>query len=81
MNPTLSRRDRRLISEMEIPVSDAHADLIRRYLEDAIAAERSFETQLRNFASDGDDDEVKETFAAHAEETRIQHELLAARLE
>ena len=57
-----------------------YLDLVRRYVEDAIAAEKSFEAQLRGFATDGDDDEVKAAFAAHAEETRIQHERLAARL-
>ena len=56
-------------------------ELIRRYLEDAIAAERSFETQLRGFATEGDDQEVRSLFAAHAEETHLQHRRLTARLE
>ncbi len=56
-------------------------DVIRRYLEDAIAAEKTFETQLENFAREGDDEEVKAMFAVHAAETRRQYELLTARLE
>src|SRR3954452_14513362 len=56
-------------------------DVIRRYLEDAIAAERSFETQLEGFAREGDDEEVKAVFAVHSTETRRQYERLTARLE
>jgi ferritin-like metal-binding protein YciE len=55
-------------------------DVIRRYLEDAIAAEKSFETQLQGFAREGDDEEVKAAFAIHAEETRRHYERLTARL-
>ncbi|MFL6353916.1 MAG: DUF892 family protein [Bryobacteraceae bacterium] len=56
-------------------------DLIRRYLEDAIAAEKSFETQLQGFAREGDDEEVEAVFAIHAAETRRQYERLTTRLE
>jgi ferritin-like metal-binding protein YciE len=56
-------------------------DVIRRYLEDAIAAEKSFETQLHGFAREGDDQEVQAAFAIHAAETRRQYERLTARLE
>ena len=55
-------------------------DLIRRYLQDAIAAESSFETQLRAFAREGDDAEVQGAFAIHAEETQAQHQRLTQRL-
>lgn len=54
--------------------------VIRRYLEDAIAAERSFETQLRAFAKEGDDAEVQAAFGTHADETTSQLERLTARL-
>ena len=54
---------------------------IRRYLEEAIAAEASFEGQLRAFSEEGDDDEVRAAFAQHADETRHHHERLSARLE
>src|SRR5947209_9091459 len=55
-------------------------EVIRGYLQDAVAAELSFETQLRAFSEEGDDDEVRAAFAQHAGETRRQHELLSARL-
>ena len=54
---------------------------IRRYLEEAIAAEASFEGQLRAFSEEGDDDEVRAAFAQHADETRHHHQRLSARLE
>ncbi len=51
------------------------------YLQDAVAAEKTFEAQLRDFAGfNGDDDEVQSLFAAHADETRVQRERLVARL-
>lgn len=55
-------------------------DIIKRYLQDAIAAENSFETQLRGFAEEGDDPTVRQLFMQHAEQTKIQIELLTARL-
>jgi len=54
---------------------------INRYLEDAIAAEKSFETQLRGFAKEATLDEARSLFEQHAEETKRQHENLTARLE
>lgn len=62
-------------------MAETSTDLIRRYLDDAIAAEKSFETQLRGFAQEGDDAEVQAVFQRHAEETRVQYERLTARLE
>lgn len=56
-------------------------ELIRSYLEDAIAAERSFETQLEGFSKEGDNAKVQAMFAQHASETRLQHEMLTQRLE
>ncbi len=56
-------------------------DIICRYLKDAIAAENSFESQLRGFANEGDDPAVRQLFEQHADETRIQHQQLTARLE
>ncbi|HVW08499.1 MAG TPA: DUF892 family protein [Bryobacteraceae bacterium] len=53
---------------------------IRRYLEDAIAAEKSFETQLRGFARDSEFAEVNAVFLSHADETKGQYERLTARL-
>lgn len=56
-------------------------EVISRYLEDAIAAERNFEDQLIGMSKEADLPEVKQLFAKHAEETRRQHERLTARLE
>ena len=55
-------------------------DIIKRYLKDAIAAENSFESQLRGFAEEGDDMVVRQLFSQHAEETRTQIDRLTARL-
>jgi ferritin-like metal-binding protein YciE len=59
-----------------------HPDqIIVRYLEDAIAAEKSFETQLEGFSKEGDDAAVQNLFAQHARETKAQYEQLTRRLE
>ena len=62
-------------------MSETSDDVIKRYLEDAIAAEKSFESQLESFVKDGDYEPAKAAFQQHAIETRIQHERLTARLE
>jgi ferritin-like metal-binding protein YciE len=54
---------------------------IRRYLEDAISAEKSFETQLNGFANEASTPEAKQLFEQHAGETRVQYERLTARLD
>jgi ferritin-like metal-binding protein YciE len=56
-------------------------DVVNRYLEDAIAAEKNFETQLLGFAKEGEQSHVQRLFAQHADETRTQYERLTARLE
>jgi len=56
-------------------------DIIRRYLSDAIAAEKNFENQLRAFANETDQGPVQQLFAQHADETRRQHERLTVRLQ
>ena len=56
-------------------------ETIQRYLQDAIAAETSFEDQLRSFAHDVRDDfEVQALFFGHAAETHKQIERLTERL-
>jgi ferritin-like metal-binding protein YciE len=56
-------------------------EVIKDYLQDAIAAERSFEMQLRAFAAEANDrSEVRELFEQHADETRDQHLALTERL-
>lgn len=62
-------------------MAETSDDVIKRYLEDAIAAENSFETQLNGFAKEGDDEAAKSAFHQHALETRNQIERLTARLE
>lgn len=54
---------------------------IKRYLEDAIAAEKSFETQLNGFAKEATSPAVQKLFSQHAGETRAQYETLTQRLE
>jgi len=51
------------------------------YITDAIAAEKSFETQLNGFAKETEGTRASSLFAQHAVETRKQHEMLTARLE
>lgn len=55
-------------------------ETIARYLQDAVAAEKNFETQLRAMAKEGAQPEVQAVFRQHAEETRRQWERLEARL-
>lgn len=54
---------------------------ITRYLVDAIAAEKSFETQLKGFAEESTDSEARAAFNTHAEQTRFQYEDLTKRLQ
>lgn len=60
---------------------ESRHSILRRYLEDAIAAERNFETQLREMAKEGDNLAAKLAFAQHAEETHSQYQRLTKRLE
>ena len=53
---------------------------IRSHLQDAIAAEKSFEDQLRGFASEGSSDQIHGLFLQHADETRAQYQRLTRRL-
>lgn len=55
-------------------------EVLRRYLEDAIAAEKNFETQLRAMAKQGDQVAPQQVFEEHANVTRSQHQRLEARL-
>lgn len=62
-------------------MAESPKETIIRYLQDAIAAERSFESQLEGFSKEGDNETAKSLFAQHARETRSQHERLTQRLE
>lgn len=60
---------------------ETSTEIVKRYIEDAIAAEKSFETQLQGFANEGDNAAAKMAFHQHALETRNQYERLTARLQ
>lgn len=62
-------------------MAETATDVIKRYLVDAIAAEKSFETQLTTFSKEGDDTQAQSLFAQHGKETKNQYERLTARLE
>lgn len=62
-------------------MAETSVDTIKRYLVDAIAAERSFETQLEGFAKEGNNATAQSLFRQHALETKRQYERLTARLE
>lgn len=62
-------------------MSDSSTTVIQRYLQDALAAEKSFETRLRSFSRQGDDTEVQALFSDHADLTRQHQERLSSRLE
>lgn len=55
-------------------------EIIVRHLENAVAAERSFEDLLNTFSKTGNQLEVKEMFAQLSRKARSQHERLEARL-
>ena len=56
-------------------------EVIKRYIEDAIAAEHSFESQLRAVAAETKDQQVQQMCLQHAEETKWQYQQLGTRLE
>lgn len=62
-------------------MAETSTDVIKRYLVDAIAAEKSFETQLTGFAKEGNNAAAQAAFHQHALETRNQYERLTSRLE
>lgn len=62
-------------------MSETTTEVIKRYLEDAIAAEKSFETQLDAFSKEGDNLEARGVFAHHSLETKSQYQRLEMRLE
>lgn len=62
-------------------MAETSAGVITRYLQDAIAAEKGFEGQLKDFANEADSEAVKSVFLAHALQTKKQYERLSLRLE
>ena len=55
--------------------------LVQRYLQDAIASERNFESQFRSMAAESENPRVRELFATHTEETKRQCDRLTSRLQ
>lgn len=65
----------------EVGKSNEAQERIGTYITDAIAAERSFETQLNGSAKETQGSRAASLFSQHANETRTQYEQLTARLE
>jgi ferritin-like metal-binding protein YciE len=61
-------------------VSETSAEVIRRYLQDAITAGKNTETYLQKFANESGESEAKQLFHQLALEAKTQHEKLAVRL-
>ncbi len=61
-------------------MAETSVEVVNRYVQDAIAAEKTFEVQLQTFANEATDPTVKQVFDQHARETRTQYERLTARL-
>jgi ferritin-like metal-binding protein YciE len=66
--------------QAELNKGKAAESVLARYLEDAIAAEKSFETQLTGFSEEVEDSTVQALFRQHADETKQQYTLLTERL-
>jgi ferritin-like metal-binding protein YciE len=62
-------------------MADTSVEVVKRYLQDAIAAEKNFETQLQGFAKETGNEPTKAVFQNHIAETRGQIERLTKRLE
>jgi ferritin-like metal-binding protein YciE len=67
--------------QAELDKGTSSKDILIRYLEDAIAAEKSFESQLLGFSKEVENITVQALFQEHAEETREQYTVLTQRLE
>jgi ferritin-like metal-binding protein YciE len=61
-------------------MAERSADVIKRYLAEAFAAEKSFESQLQRFAKDARDESARRVFNDRALETKRQYERLGDRL-
>lgn len=61
-------------------MAERSADVIKRYVADAVAIEKSFETQLQRFAKEVDNEAAKAVLMEHAGKTKQQHERLTGRL-
>jgi ferritin-like metal-binding protein YciE len=64
----------------ELAKGNNAGERINTYLADAIAAEKSFESQLKGFAKETEGSRAAALFAQHAIETHDQYEMLTRRL-
>lgn len=62
-------------------MAETSADVVRRYLEGTISAEKNFEAQLQDFAKHGENAAAKSAFGRQALETKKRYERLTQRLE
>jgi ferritin-like metal-binding protein YciE len=61
-------------------VSETSAEVIRRYLQDAVTASKDTEVYLQKLVSEANESEAKQVFQHLALETKTQRERFAARL-
>lgn len=78
--PTVLKAHRLYPQRRTVMADYTTTDIIKRYLQDAIAAENTFESQLRGMAKEGNDPQAHALFQQHAEETKSQIDRLTARL-
>lgn len=57
------------------------SEIIQRYLQDLIASEKAFESQLRSMGEDCTEPRVQEVLVSHADESKRQYERLTSRLQ
>ena len=53
-------------------MAESNQQIVVRYLDDTIAAEKTFETQLRGFAGEGNDETVRQLFSHGSVLTRLE---------
>jgi len=67
--------------QAELAKGKVAKDVLKVYLEDTIAAEKSFETQLLGFSKEAGNSTDQQLFQQHAQETKEQYLQLSSRLE
>jgi ferritin-like metal-binding protein YciE len=67
--------------QAELAKGKVAKDVLKVYLEDTIAAEKSFETQLLGFSKEARNSTDQQLFQQHAQETKEQYLQLSSRLE
>jgi len=76
LRPSARNAFREIVGRRRAPI-----DILKTYLEDIIAAEKTFEAQLTGFSKEDDDPAAQQVFAQHARDTHTQFERLTARLQ